>query len=176
VQTFHGHFTSGLAASPPFPSSQSSQVGGGRRQLRRSIQELANHAGVHQGEGDVSSAALGAIQLGEGCHPKNPNVSPKTRCRLNLVKGDCCRNANTIDWIFVACDYVESERCFFGSMGQIWTDQVAFSNLSTALVGFRHKLEGAIRDNTDAVAKVLTQDTAAPSWFNSYMDIHGCLW
>ena len=72
--------------------------------------------------------------FGEGCHPKNPNVSPKTRCRLNLVKGDCCRNANTIDWIFVACDYVESERCFLGSVGQIWTDQVVFSNLSTALV------------------------------------------
>lgn len=47
--------------------------------------------------------------------PKEPlNVSPKPRCRLNLVKGDCCRNANTIyDFcsLWLCCWYVvESER------------------------------------------------------------------
>jgi hypothetical protein len=41
--------------------------------------------------------------------------------------------------------------------------------------GFRHKLEGAIRDNTDAVAKVLTQDTAAPGCeFHTWIYMVAC--
>ena len=53
--------------------------------MRRGFQELAKHAGVHQGKSDVSSAALGRLGAGD---PTSETKEPKGFIKECGLKAD----------------------------------------------------------------------------------------